>query len=95
MREQDYYLILYDIADNKRRKALFGLLESYGASYQFSVFEARLDQTRRVTLHHAIRKLISSSQDRVAIVRVCESCRNKATLLGTQKTVICQHVIVV
>ena len=95
MRDQDYYLILYDIADNKRRTALFKLLESYGASYQFSVFEARLDQTRRVTLRHEIKAIIDTSEDRVAIVRVCDTCRPKAELLGTQETVICQHVIVI
>lgn len=95
MRDQDYYLILYDIADNKRRTALFKLLESYGASYQFSVFEARLDQTRRATLRHAIKDIIDTAEDRVAIVRVCEGCRGKAELFGTQETVICQHVIVI
>lgn len=95
MHDQNYYIILYDISNNKRRTALFKVLESYGAAYQFSVFEARLDKLQFVKLRHAIKIIINKKQDRVAVVRVCENCRGKAELLGTQKTSICQHVIVI
>lgn len=95
MREQDYYLILYDMADDKRRAKLFGLLESFGAGFQFSVFEARLDARQMVRLRHGIGKIIDRDADRVAIVRLCEACRGKVEFQGRQQSVICKNVIVV
>jgi len=92
---QSYYLVLYDISDNKRRRLLFKLLRKYGASYQLSVFEARLDDTQAVRLRHEIQRLIKRDEDRVAVLKLCEPCRGKAELLGNQSTTICRHVIVI
>ncbi len=91
----DYFLVLYDIADDKRRTRLFKLLEGYGASYQYSVFEARLDARRLVRLRHDITEIIDRDVDRVALIKLCEACRKKADLLGTQGSTICQHVLIV
>lgn len=90
-----YCLILYDITCDKRRRKIFKLLETYGGSYQFSVFEARLRPTKLARLEAGLRQLMDRKEDRLAIVRLCESCRPKAKLLGTQHTTICQHVIII
>jgi CRISPR-associated protein Cas2 len=95
MHRQSYFLILYDIKDNKRRRLLFKLLKAYGGSYQYSVFEARLKSQQLVRLKREIEKLTKADEDRVAIVEICENCRPKAQLLGTQMTSICQNVIII
>ncbi|MDF1667489.1 MAG: CRISPR-associated endonuclease Cas2 [Planctomycetota bacterium] len=95
MGRQSYYLILYDFKDNKRRRLLAKLLKAYGASYQYSVFEARLRPRQLVRLRREIENLVKADEDRVAILEICENCRPKAELLGTQITTICQNVIII
>lgn len=92
---QSYYLVLYDVSDDKRRRLLFKMLKSFGASYQYSVFEARLDDRQLVRLEAKIKEFISKSEDRVAVLKLCNSCRKDASLMGTQATTICQHVLIV
>jgi CRISPR-associated protein Cas2 len=41
-----YYIITYDIADDKQRKKLSDLLEGYGVRVNYSVFECELSQTQ-------------------------------------------------
>lgn len=42
MEQKSLILVIYDIADNKRRSKLVKILESYGFRVQKSAFEARL-----------------------------------------------------
>ncbi|MEB3225315.1 MAG: CRISPR-associated endonuclease Cas2 [Synechococcus sp.] len=37
-----FYLVAYDIGDNKRRKKIADLMEGYGVRVQYSVFECHL-----------------------------------------------------
>ena len=92
---QSYYIFLYDISCNKRRNKVFKTLQQFGGSYQYSVFEARLTARQFVRLEAELKKLIDQKSDKLAILKICESCRNRATLLGMQNTNICQHVIII
>ncbi len=60
-----FYVIVYDITCDKRRKKISDLLEGYGQRVQYSVFECVLSQTKYSELQKRLRKQIKSSEDSV------------------------------
>ncbi|WP_457626009.1 CRISPR-associated endonuclease Cas2 [Persephonella sp.] len=61
------YLIVYDVADNKRRRKLFKLLLGYGLNVELSVFEVVLDKKSLKALTSQIRQIINPKEDVVYI----------------------------
>ena len=61
------YLIVYDIADNKRRRKLFKFLLGYGINVELSVFEVELDKKSFRFVKSEIKKIINPKQDVVYI----------------------------
>lgn len=51
-----FYLIAYDISDDKRRKKIADLLEGYGKRVQFSVFECVLVSKKFQELKSRLRR---------------------------------------
>jgi len=41
-----FYVISYDVSDDKKRRKLAKYLESYGVRVQYSVFETELNDTQ-------------------------------------------------
>ena len=62
------YLITYDVADDKRRTALFDLLKGLGDHAQFSVFFAELTATEVAGLRGAASAIVNHDRDQVLIV---------------------------
>jgi CRISPR-associated protein Cas2 len=60
-----FYVIVYDITCDKRRKKISDLLEGYGQRVQYSVFECILSQTKYSELQKRLRKQVKSSEDSV------------------------------
>jgi len=42
-----HYVVAYDITNDKRRKKLSDLLETYGVRVNYSVFEIELNETKK------------------------------------------------
>ena len=59
--EEFLVVIIYDIADNKKRYRLSRLLEGYGERVQKSAFEARLSNSKYNKLISEIDKLINDT----------------------------------
>ncbi len=51
-----FYIICYDVPDNKRRKQIADLLEGYGSRVQYSVFECVLRQKQFQNLQKKLKK---------------------------------------
>ncbi|MBD2491799.1 CRISPR-associated endonuclease Cas2 [Aulosira sp. FACHB-615] len=66
-----FYLIIYDLPDNKaankRRTRLHKLLSGYGKWTQYSVFECFLTNVQFATLQTKIEKLLKPEEDAVRI----------------------------
>lgn len=60
-----FYVVAYDIPDDKRRKRVSDLLEGYGQRVQYSVFECVLTQSKYDELRRRLRKRIKSAEDSV------------------------------
>jgi CRISPR-associated protein Cas2 len=60
-----FYVIAYDIPDDKRRKKVFDLLEGYGKRVQYSVFECVLTQAKYDELCLKLKKQVKLKEDSV------------------------------
>jgi CRISPR-associated protein Cas2 len=92
------YLVTYDIADTKRWRAIYDLMNGYGDWLQLSVFQCRLTRRRRSEMVSMLDQLIHHTEDHVLIIDLgtTESVSPKVVSLGkeTYKPVVRQAVIV-
>jgi len=60
-----FYVVVYDIPCDRRRKKVADLLEGYGQRVQYSVFECVLAPSKYRELRDRLRKRIKSAEDSV------------------------------
>ncbi|MBW4497941.1 MAG: CRISPR-associated endonuclease Cas2 [Oscillatoria princeps RMCB-10] len=60
-----FYVVVYDIPCDKRRKAVSDLLEGYGRRVQYSVFECVLTGPKYEELQKRLRKRVKLEEDSV------------------------------
>jgi CRISPR-associated protein Cas2 len=82
---RSFYLLAYDIADNKRRAKIAKLMESMGERVQGSVFEAYLDSAELQKVVKKSEKVMEMAEDSLRVYFLCESCRPKLQTLGQGK----------
>ena len=77
-----FYIISYDIKDDKTRLKLFKLLKDYGTHVQFSVFEATLKQKQFDKMLSEIYKIkIDKTCDSIIIYSLNKICvKNKINI---------------
>ncbi len=80
-----FYVISYDITNDKRRRLTVKYLESYGIRVQYSVFEAELSKEQILSLKKGINKVIDKKNDTVRIYPVCAECRKGIETIGINK----------
>ncbi|WP_029015107.1 CRISPR-associated endonuclease Cas2 [Niveispirillum irakense] len=64
------YIVTYDIADQKRWRQVFKVMEAYGDWLQLSVFQCRLTARRRAALAMRLDREIKPSEDHVLILDI-------------------------
>lgn len=62
------YLISYDIADQKRLRAVFVLMKGYGQWLQYSVFICDLSKGERALCERELRNIMELSADSVVFI---------------------------
>ncbi|MCX5982877.1 MAG: CRISPR-associated endonuclease Cas2 [Nostocales cyanobacterium LacPavin_0920_SED1_MAG_38_18] len=77
-----FYVIVYDITCDKRRKKVSDLLEGYGQRVQYSVFECILSQTKYSELQKRLRKQIKSSEDSIRFYPLSKHTFNQIETWG-------------
>jgi len=76
--------IAYDVSDDTNRRRVYRTLERYGAWRQYSVFEVDVTKTERVELEDELESHIEpAAGDRIRIYRLCQSCQDNTTDLGS------------
>lgn len=81
-----FYVVAYDIRDDRRRTRVANILEDFGDRAQYSVFEMELDRPERIkALHRRLENAIEPSEDGVPSYFLCRDCHQKATVLGQGK----------
>lgn len=91
------YLVTYDIADPKRWRSLFRIMNGYGDWLQLSVFQCRLSRQRRVELQAAIEEVIHRTQDHVLIFDIgpTDTVSPKVTSLGKSFAAVERRPVIV
>lgn len=82
MSDRYFYVVVYDIVDDKRRTKVARQLEALGKRVQYSVFEVYLTHDELKTLLNRLKKLIKNNQDSIRGYNLCSSCRKRVLSLG-------------
>lgn len=69
-----FYVISYDIPDDRRRGQLAKVLKGFGTRVQYSVFEAHLNRTQYAELKRTVDRVIDLSEDSVRYYAFCSAC---------------------
>jgi CRISPR-associated protein Cas2 len=77
-----FYLVSYDISDNKRRRKVAEILLDYGDRVQYSVFECILDKKLLDKMIGSIYKTVSEDEDSVRIYTLCAGCVKDIAVIG-------------
>jgi len=63
-----FYLVSYDIPDDRRRARVFKLMRSWGERVQFSVFCCQLNPRERLELIDELKSRMNSDEDQTLFV---------------------------
>jgi CRISPR-associated protein Cas2 len=82
--DEHLYIVSYDIADQKRWRRIFKVMQGYGEWLQLSVFQCRLSRRRHAELIALLDGIIHHDHDHVVTMDlgVAESVRPRVTSLG-------------
>jgi CRISPR-associated protein Cas2 len=70
MRNEHLYIVTYDIADPKRWRRVFRLMEGFGEWLQLSVFQCRLTAQRHAELIALLDGIIHHDHDHIILMDV-------------------------
>jgi CRISPR-associated protein Cas2 len=82
MADKKFYVISYDIVDDRKRFKASEALKDYGCRVQKSVFEAKLDLKTFSKLIDRLRNIIDKDTDNVLVYMQCEACLKQKLLIG-------------
>ena len=77
-----FITVTYDIADDKRRRAVAKLMEAFGRRVQWSVFDCDLNEARLAELRRRLAMVMDLELDSVRFYRLCVRCRTAISVLG-------------
>ena len=78
-----WYLLLYDVADDKRLKRTHKALRAWGQPVQLSVFRVRVTVRQLERLRFELARILSDD-DRLMVARLCDGCASRVTVQGPE-----------
>lgn len=81
MKRKHFYVVTYDIGDDKRRSKVVKLLEEIGTRMNFSVFECMLTDVQYRNMCNQMAKIIIKREDWVNIYPLCTECYARITYI--------------
>lgn len=82
IRQSSFYVVAYDIPDDKRRTRIHKILKGFGQWTEFSLFECFLTKKEVLQMRAKLDKYLDAREDRVRIYTLCESCLAKVETVG-------------
>ena len=74
MRRKHFYVVAYDISDEKRRAKVVKVMETIGARVNYSVFDCFLTPIQYNNVYEQLSQIIMPKEDRVNIYPICAEC---------------------
>ena len=90
--KKKYYLIIYDIKENKKRTKVAKILQGYGFRIQKSAFEAKLDKLQYEKLVRVL-TVYEEEMDSIGIYEINKG--NRTMQIGKLEKCCCEDIIVV
>ena len=90
-----FYVISYDIPDDRRRGQLAKVLKGFGSRVQYSVFEAHLTPSQFEQMKQAVNSVIDSDKDAVRYYALCRACVGRIDVPAVGDVTIDPKTIVV
>lgn len=72
-----FYVIAYDIADDRRRYRIVKAIEKYGVRINYSVYECMVTPAQLKNIQQKINLLIEKQEDTVVYYPICMNCYTK------------------
>lgn len=76
-KKKNFWVIAYDIANDKRRAKIVKAMEKVGNRVNYSVFECMLTEKQFEKLHVTLEKLIEPNEDSIVCYPLCLGCYTK------------------
>lgn len=73
-RKKHFFVVTYDIGDDKRRQQVVKLLEALGTRMNYSVFECMLTPKQYEDMCRRLDKIVLPKEDWVNIYPLCTEC---------------------
>jgi CRISPR-associated protein Cas2 len=80
--QTSFYVVAYDIPDDKRRTKVHKILKGFGEWTEYSLFECFLTKKQLVLMREKLSKYLDARSDRVRIYSICQSCLPKIETVG-------------
>jgi CRISPR-associated protein Cas2 len=77
-----FWVVSYDIPNDKRRRQVSKVLEGYGRRVQYSVFECDLDEVKITRLELALMKEIDEQEDDIRFYPLNKADLERVKMLG-------------
>lgn len=74
MKRKHFYVVTYDIRDDKRRNQIVKVLETIGVRMNYSVFECVLTDVQYRNMCRKLEKIVVKREDWVNIYPLCSEC---------------------
>jgi len=84
--ERNFYVLVYDITDDRRRTKIAKICESLAERVQYSVFEGYLTPGELEKLLKKVNRVINLDEDSLRVYHLCAACRSKVAVHGTGQT---------
>ncbi len=95
--DEHLVIVTYDIANPKRWRAVFNLMNGYGDWLQLSVFQCRLTRRRHAELIATLDQIIHHHDDHILLLDLgpADSVEPRVTSLGKDFTPVAREPIIV
>jgi CRISPR-associated protein Cas2 len=95
--DEHLYIVSYDIADDRRWRRVFRLMNGYGEWLQLSVFQCRMSVKRRAELIQLVDGIIHHAEDHVVFLDLGPADRvvARVTSLGKTFTPVSREAVIV
>lgn len=73
MEQKNWYVVCYDIAEPRRWRQVYKLINGYGRRLQYSIFRCRLTVRQMEQLRWELEQRLAA-EDKLLILTMCASC---------------------
>ena len=95
MNTKQFWVVVYDISNDKRRTRLHNALLDFGTPVQFSVFECWLTVEQLKKMRARVRKVIRPRKDHLRFYFLCAACAARVETTQAGELTKLKEVIVV